>query len=133
MLLLIEFIMYQSFRDDIFQVWFSFIKVFFDWEGFIFITITFIFNIFVAIKITYSYWFISILFLLLTIYLTILSTLALIIIFLSLRFYFLFSRFLSTFMHVVNKCWFTAWVCFKKTNSFVFNNTHRFLWAQEYS
>ena len=45
---------------DKFHVWFNFIKVFFDLQGFISITITSLFNIIVAIKITYSFWFIII-------------------------------------------------------------------------
>ena len=40
------------------QVCINFVKVFFDWYSFIFITMTFIFNIFVRVKVTHLYCFI---------------------------------------------------------------------------
>ena len=46
----------------VFQVWSTFIKIFFNWS-FITITITFVFNTIVAPKFSYTYWFIMIFFL----------------------------------------------------------------------
>ena len=47
---------------DIFRVWSNFIKIFFNWQCFISITITFIFNIIITPKITYCYWLLIIFF-----------------------------------------------------------------------
>ena len=42
---------------NIFEVWFSFIKTFFNWWCFISIPVTFIFSIIITPTTTYSYWF----------------------------------------------------------------------------
>ena len=46
-----------------------------------------------------------------------------------LPFYFCFSWFFSTFMHIIDTCWFTiilVCVCFKEIRDLVFNTTHHY-------
>ena len=50
---------------DVSQIWSNFIKIFFNWQCFISISVTFLFNIICAPKITYSYWLMIIFFFLL--------------------------------------------------------------------
>ena len=45
---------------DIFSIWSNFIKIFCNWQCFIFIIVTFVFNAIVTPEIIYSYWFIII-------------------------------------------------------------------------
>ena len=113
-----SYIRFLGIISNVFKTWFNFIKVFFDWQGFIFITIIYMFNIIFVPKIACSYWFVTISFQLETF-----SNVSIFSLFDCCNYFFfwLFPCFLSTTIDISSRFWFTiinCYVCFS-SNLFI--------------